>query len=433
MPVPAAQRNSVKFEVSLGQPNEARPFNSPAGNSADDKAASIASTDMDTLKGATVDPASADAAVKPPSLAAAYSTPQTSAYHLGGPGSPHMQVSQWHGYPPYYSPHVSITVTTNTVSDDKAHQMDVPSMGGSVADTSVTSKAAHVLSTVASAFGSSDAEAEESNPQSDTYYFIGIGALTGFLIGFIILCIRIDLQALISAPVGGTLIAADGALIKAYFNKRERDRQAKRAAFQRALEKICDDPDVRIFFQLITRGKIPPLAGCNDCNHCNIGNFHECPKAECKLENQIHFEHPLGTLGLKDIRRNYLFMEEDHMADSRISKLRAACVKAVRVFHFQWLELKKDKKLLKEVVRESNLETLVHYENSVLHEHHHGDGNRPYRAQRYGTSRLYHVCYHELCEAQFWSFIAFLNFVEKVHALTPCNSRRHGTVRLVPH
>ncbi|KAI8996039.1 hypothetical protein BC832DRAFT_595618 [Gaertneriomyces semiglobifer] len=105
----------------------------------------------------------------------------------------------------FHCPHVAITVTTTHITE-KEHSVE-PAANASAKRS--------VLDLIMSTFSPAAADPTDENPPtSDGYYFIAICALTGLLIGFIIFCVQKDVEPLAIASVFGTIIGAEGLLLK---------------------------------------------------------------------------------------------------------------------------------------------------------------------------------------------------------------------------
>ncbi|KAI8587065.1 hypothetical protein BDZ88DRAFT_262097 [Geranomyces variabilis] len=387
------------------------------------------------------------------------------------PIHPAVQVSHLMGSYPPYQPHISITIN----GFDKPQSTETSSPA--VPKPSLKDKAVKIASTVASAVRS-DTEKKssidgdttglnpsgvDSEPTSGAYYVIAIGGLAGLIVGFIIACVQIDLQALISAPVGATLISAEGALLKAYFNKRQRERIARKNRIRRDLETLCDDEYVKTFLDLVALCRIPFIGKecrncktgpCKDgekcekeCRNCKTGPCKDGEKCEKKCKNcetgpcedgekceliigrEACLRLPLEgleRLSMKQVREKYLYFSVDTtpIKGSKVV-LREACRAAIKSFHLKWVHYRKqDRVLLEEVLRETSdkidiVHHLLHLKNSVFYEVHDNDGWRP-KAAGHGKehrhrTRIYHLCAEVSYFRQLQSFFEFVDFLDKIH------------------
>ncbi|KAJ3187379.1 hypothetical protein HDU85_006667 [Gaertneriomyces sp. JEL0708] len=163
-----------------------------------------------------------------------------------------------------YCPHVAITVnTTNTT--EKEHAVE-PATNASAKRT--------VLDLITSTFSPAAADPTDENaPTSDGYYIIAICALTGLLIGFIIMCVQKDVEPLAIAPVISTIIGAEGLLLKMYYQKRDRERFRRKEAFRQDLAKLCQREDVQQFLRISSHHTKREI--CDECKDLgNIFNEH---------------------------------------------------------------------------------------------------------------------------------------------------------------
>ncbi|KAJ3168177.1 hypothetical protein HDU88_001615 [Geranomyces variabilis] len=387
------------------------------------------------------------------------------------PIRPGVQVSPLMGSYPPYQPHISITIN----GFDKPQSTETSSPA--VPKPSLKDKAVEIASTVASPFmpgtekkSSMDGDTAslnpsdvDSEPTSGAYYVIAIGGLAGLIIGFIIACVQIDLQALISAPVGATLISAEGALLKAYFNKRQRERIARKNRIRRDLEMLCGDTNVKNFLELVALCRIPSLG--KECKNCKTGpckDGENCEKKckdcktdpcedrekceqECKncktgpckggekcglsigREARLHLPlKGLETLSMKQVREEYLYFSVETTAiNGRKRRLREACRNAIKSFHLKWVHYRKqDRVLLGEVLRETSdkidiIHHLLHLKTSVFFEVHQKDSWKPQAAghgkEHRHRTRIYHLCAEVSYFRQLESFLEFVDFLDKIH------------------
>ncbi|KAJ3154595.1 hypothetical protein HDU89_007833 [Geranomyces variabilis] len=271
--------------------------------------------------------------------------------------------SQEEGSYPPYSPHISITIN----GFDKPSSAKIASPAA--AEPSLKDKAGKFVSRVASAAmpgvgdtPSSKTSSVDLEPSSDAYYIIAIGGLAGLIIGFIIACVNIDLQALISAPLGATMISAEGVLLKAYFNKRQRERAARKERIRMDLVELCKDDNVKVFLEIVAKCRIPPLG--KECKKCPP-NGGRCKVGEKECELRIKNEASVilsgdndKKLSMKNIREGDLYFPAGETCiGSRKMKLREACRDAITRFHLKWVHYqKRDRVLIKEVLREASKE-----------------------------------------------------------------------------